>query len=51
LQQIHDWVSSYQQSWSERFEQLDSVLADLKAADTGSADRSAKESGDGRNDA
>ena len=30
LKPIHDWVKAYEMSWSERFEQLDSVLDDLK---------------------
>jgi DNA-binding transcriptional ArsR family regulator len=30
LKPIHDWVKNYERSWSERFEQLDAVLADLK---------------------
>ena len=30
LKPIHDWVSRYERSWSERFEQLDVVLDDLK---------------------
>jgi DNA-binding transcriptional ArsR family regulator len=30
LKPIHDWVKSYEQSWSERFEQLDAVLEELK---------------------
>ena len=30
LKPIHDWVKSYERSWSERFEQLDQVLAELK---------------------
>ena len=30
LKPIHDWVKSYERSWSERFEQLDLVLAELK---------------------
>ena len=30
LKPIHDWVSSYEQLWSERFELLDGVLHDLK---------------------
>ena len=29
LKPIHDWVSSYERSWSERFDQLDVVLAEL----------------------
>ena len=31
LKPIHDWVSSYERLWSERFEQLDVVLENLKA--------------------
>jgi DNA-binding transcriptional ArsR family regulator len=30
LKPIHDWVSHYERFWSERFEQLDVVLEDLK---------------------
>jgi DNA-binding transcriptional ArsR family regulator len=30
LKPIHDWVKNYEQSWSERFEQLDAVLEELK---------------------
>ena len=30
LKPIHDWVKGYERSWSERFEELDSVLEDLK---------------------
>jgi DNA-binding transcriptional ArsR family regulator len=30
LKPIHDWVKAYERSWSERFEQLDVVLEDLK---------------------
>ena len=30
LKPIHDWVKAYEQSWSERFEQLDVVLEELK---------------------
>jgi DNA-binding transcriptional ArsR family regulator len=36
LKPIHDWVKAYEQSWSERFDQLDVVLMELK-----------KEEGDG----
>src|SRR4051795_7216943 len=39
LKPIHDWVKTYEHSWSERFEQLDSVFDDLK-----------KEQGDGDGD-
>jgi thymidylate synthase len=30
LKPIYDWVRSYERSWSERFDQLDVVLEDLK---------------------
>jgi DNA-binding transcriptional ArsR family regulator len=30
LKPIHDWVKTYEQSWSERFEQLDVLLEELK---------------------
>ena len=40
LKPIHDWVKSYERTWSERFEQLDVVLEDLKR----------KEQGDGGHD-
>ena len=30
LKPIHDWVSTYEHTWSERFEQLDVLLEDLK---------------------
>ena len=29
LKPIHDWVTEYERSWSERFDQLDIVLDDL----------------------
>jgi DNA-binding transcriptional ArsR family regulator len=31
LKPIHDWVKDYEQLWSERFDQLDVVLDELKA--------------------
>jgi hypothetical protein len=39
LKPIHDWVKSYERLWSERFDQLDVVLDELK-----------KEEGDGTDD-
>jgi DNA-binding transcriptional ArsR family regulator len=30
LKPIHDWVKDYERSWTERFEQLDEVLDELK---------------------
>jgi len=38
LKPIHDWVKGYEHSWSERFERLDVVLADLKTQEEGHAD-------------
>ncbi|HET8755569.1 MAG TPA: metalloregulator ArsR/SmtB family transcription factor [Solirubrobacteraceae bacterium] len=40
LKPIHDWVKTYERSWTERFERLDDVLEDLKKeqGDDGSAD-------------
>ncbi|MCW3048219.1 MAG: ArsR family transcriptional regulator [Solirubrobacterales bacterium] len=40
LKPIHDWVKNYERSWSERFDELDVVLEDLKQ----------KEQDDGDND-
>ena len=40
LKPIHDWVKTYERSWSERFEELDAVLENLKQ----------KEQGDGGDD-
>ncbi|HYZ46298.1 MAG TPA: metalloregulator ArsR/SmtB family transcription factor [Actinomycetota bacterium] len=38
LKPIHDWVKNYERTWSERFDQLDVVLDELKEeeADGGS---------------
>jgi DNA-binding transcriptional ArsR family regulator len=30
LKPIHDWVKDYERTWNERFDELDSVLAELK---------------------
>jgi DNA-binding transcriptional ArsR family regulator len=35
LKPIHDWVKSYERSWSERFDQLDVVLEELKEKEEG----------------
>ncbi len=40
LKPIHDWVRSYERSWSQRFDRLDAVLEELKE----------KEQGDGGSD-
>jgi DNA-binding transcriptional ArsR family regulator len=33
LKPIHDWVKSYERTWSDRFEALDAVLDELKQED------------------
>jgi DNA-binding transcriptional ArsR family regulator len=35
LKPIHDWVKNYERLWSERFDQLDIVLEELKARSEG----------------
>ena len=40
LKPIHDWVKAYERSWSERFDEMDVVLDELKL----------KEQGDGTDD-
>jgi DNA-binding transcriptional ArsR family regulator len=39
LKPIHDWVKGYEQSWSERFDQLDVVLQELKRKEEGDGTR------------
>jgi DNA-binding transcriptional ArsR family regulator len=35
LKPIHDWVSSYEQLWTERFDALDELLVELKDKEDG----------------
>ena len=35
LKPIHDWVQAYEGTWSERFDQLDVVLDELKEKEEG----------------
>lgn len=35
LKPIHDWVKTYERSWSERFDRLDVVLEELKHTEEG----------------
>jgi DNA-binding transcriptional ArsR family regulator len=35
LKPIHDWVKSYEESWSRRFDRLDEVLEELKKMEDG----------------
>jgi DNA-binding transcriptional ArsR family regulator len=38
LKPIHEWVSNYERMWTERFEQLDAVLEELKEEEDGHRD-------------
>ena len=35
LKPIHDWVKDFERTWSERFDQMDLVLEDLKEKEQG----------------
>jgi DNA-binding transcriptional ArsR family regulator len=35
LKPIHDWVKPYERSWSERFDELDAVVEELKRKEDG----------------
>ena len=39
LKPIHDWVKSYERTWSDRFEALDAVLDELKQEEAEEHDR------------
>ena len=45
LKPIHDWVQSYERTWSERFDRLESVVKELREKE-----REQKEEGDGNGD-
>jgi DNA-binding transcriptional ArsR family regulator len=36
LKPIHDWVKNYERMWSERFDALDEVVAELTTKEVGS---------------
>jgi DNA-binding transcriptional ArsR family regulator len=38
LKTIHDWVSGYERAWDERFDQIDTVLDELKNREKGGGD-------------
>lgn len=38
LKPIHDWVANFEQSWSQRFDRLDAVLAELGETEHGDDD-------------
>jgi len=40
LKPIHDWVKTYERSWSDRFDQLDVVLEELKQREVEEVDGS-----------
>jgi DNA-binding transcriptional ArsR family regulator len=35
LKPIHDWVAGFEQTWNERFNRLDAVLAELRESEDG----------------
>jgi DNA-binding transcriptional ArsR family regulator len=37
LKPIHDWVKDFERTWSERFDQMDIVLDELKTKEQGDA--------------
>jgi len=45
LKPIHDWVQSYERTWSERFDGIESVVKELQKKE-----REQKEEGDGNGD-
>ena len=47
LKPIHDWVQTYERTWTERFEQLDVVLEELKQKEEGDAEDGEQRNGDG----
>jgi DNA-binding transcriptional ArsR family regulator len=46
LKPIHDWVSGYERSWSERFDVLDVVLEDLRQKEEGDGSEQRDSDGD-----
>ena len=38
LRPIHDWIKTYEQTWSERFDRLDAVLEELKKEEGDASD-------------
>lgn len=45
LRAIHDWLGKYEQLWSERFERLDDVLAELREHEKGTDDDDEQDGG------
>ena len=35
LKPVHDWIKRYERTWSDRFEQLDAVLDEMKSKEEG----------------
>ncbi|MBO0772929.1 MAG: winged helix-turn-helix transcriptional regulator [Actinobacteria bacterium] len=46
LKPIHDWVSTYERTWSARFEALDVVISELSQEEEGDGGGSAGSDGD-----
>jgi DNA-binding transcriptional ArsR family regulator len=47
LKPIHDWVKTYESTWSERFDALDVVLEELKRGEQGDDDDDEQRYGEG----
>jgi DNA-binding transcriptional ArsR family regulator len=47
LKPIHDWVKDYERTWTERFDELDVVLDDLKRKEKGDGDDADHRDSDG----
>jgi DNA-binding transcriptional ArsR family regulator len=50
LKPIYDWVRPYEQAWSQRFSQLDTVLEELKAEELKAEELKAEEDGENGRD-
>jgi DNA-binding transcriptional ArsR family regulator len=46
LEPIHDWLKSYEQSWTERFDRLDVVVQELVEHEHAAQGQATKENGD-----
>jgi DNA-binding transcriptional ArsR family regulator len=47
LKPIHDWVKTYERTWSERFDELDVVIDELKRKEQGDGGDADERDGDG----
>ncbi len=47
LKPVYDWVRDFEQLWSERFDRMDVVLEELKAAESDGSQRNRRRTEDG----